>query len=210
MLRACKTPITCPHHAPRQEAIHVSGTVHRPRRKAGGIMASIASSVSVGSARSETAVVGIATWPHQRETWRRSPVACTLSMAHVWRHTCGVTCVAAREGQRCAARRTYGRIDRPASVAATMAQIRSRSASASRVVARRSRAISGGSRRTRGRHASGVSIHPTRHVCPHAVQSPERLIPVFCVVATHTPAPGDVCVTASPRFGGTVVAETRR
>jgi len=102
------------------------------------------------------------------------------------------------------------RMDRPASFAATMAQIRSRSGSASRVVARRSQTISCCSRRTRGRHASGVSIHPNIHVCPQAVQSPERLIPVFCAVATHTPSQGDFCVTASHRFCGTVVAETRR
>jgi hypothetical protein len=210
MLSACKTPITGLHHAPRHEAINVSGTVHRPRRKGGGVMASIASIVSVGSARRETSVVCLSTWPNQRETLRRSPVACTIIMAHVGRTTCGVTCVAAREGPRCAARRTYMRMDRPASLAATMAHRRSRSASASRVVARRSRAIRGCSRRTRGRHALGVSIHPNRHVCPQALQSPERLIPVCCAVAPHTPSPGDVWVTASQRFCGTVVAETRR
>jgi hypothetical protein len=51
MLRAGKTPITCHHHAPRNEAINVSGTVNRPRRKAGGIMVSSAAIVSVGAAR---------------------------------------------------------------------------------------------------------------------------------------------------------------
>jgi hypothetical protein len=100
MLSARKTPITCHHHAPRHEAINVSGTVHRPRRKAGGIMASIASILSVGSARRETSVVCISVWPNQSETLRRSPVACKIIMAHVGRNTCGVTCVAAREGER--------------------------------------------------------------------------------------------------------------
>ena len=97
-----------------------------------------------------------------------------------------------------------------ASFAATMAQICSRSASASRVVARRSRAISGCSRRTHCRLASGVSIHPNKRVCPQAVQSTERLTPVFCAVAPHTPSQGDLCVTASYRFCGTVMAETHR
>jgi hypothetical protein len=75
---------------------------------------------------------------------------------------------------------------------------------------RRSRAIGCCSRRTRCRNASGVSIHPKTHVCPQALQSTERLIPVFCAVATHTPSQGDFCVTASHRFCVTVMAETRR
>jgi len=83
MLSACKTPITCLHHAPRHEAINVSGTVHRPRRKAGGLMALIASIVSVGSARRETSVVGLSAWPNPSETLQRSPMACTIIMAHV-------------------------------------------------------------------------------------------------------------------------------
>ena len=83
MRSACKTPITCHHHAPRHEAINVSGTIHRPQRKAGGLMASIASIVLVGSARRETSVVGISAWPNQRETLRRSPVAGKIIMAQV-------------------------------------------------------------------------------------------------------------------------------
>jgi hypothetical protein len=94
--------------------------------------------------------------------------------------------------------------------ATTMAEIRSRAASASRGVARRSRAIRGGSRPTHGRHASGVSRPPHLRVCPQAVPSTARLIPVCCAVATHPPAPGDVCVTASQRCCGSGVAETRR
>src|SRR5438105_1019889 len=39
------------NHAPRNEAINLSETVNRPRRRAGGVIPSIASIFSVGSAR---------------------------------------------------------------------------------------------------------------------------------------------------------------
>jgi hypothetical protein len=48
------------------------------------------------------------------------------------------------------------------------------------------------------------------YTCAPKLSSQLNAFPVFCAVATHTPSQGDFCVTASHRFCGTVIAETRR
>jgi hypothetical protein len=91
------------NHGPRNEAINLSGTVNRPRRRAAGVTPSIASIFSVGSARRYISVVCMWARPSQSETLRRSPVAWNIIIAQLCRSRCGETCFSKSEGQDLAA-----------------------------------------------------------------------------------------------------------
>jgi Tn3 transposase DDE domain-containing protein len=60
-----------------KEAISLSVALKRPDRSFGAIIASKASSLTEGSARVYISVVCMCAWPSQRETFRRSLVACS-------------------------------------------------------------------------------------------------------------------------------------
>src|SRR5271169_3910190 len=77
-----------------RKASSLSGARNLPLRRLGGTTASMASSFSVGSARTYTSVVVRLLCPNHRETFRMSCVACNTTMALVWRSTWGDICLA--------------------------------------------------------------------------------------------------------------------
>jgi len=67
----------------RSEAISLSVALNRPDRSFGAITDSSASSITEESARVYISVVCMFAWPSQRETFRRSWVACKTVSAQV-------------------------------------------------------------------------------------------------------------------------------
>ena len=100
-----------------REAISSSVALKRPDRSFGGTTDSRASNFIEGSARVYISVVCIFACPSQRETFRRSLVACSTVMAQVCRSTCGEMRFVDRDGQLVAAvraclHRMYSKPDR--------------------------------------------------------------------------------------------------
>ena len=89
-----------------KEAISSSVALKRPDRNFGGTTESRASSLIEGSARVYISVVCMFACPSQRETFRRSLVACRTVRAQVCRSTWGEMCFFDRDGQLTAAVRT--------------------------------------------------------------------------------------------------------
>ena len=90
----------------RNEAISLSVALKRPLRNFGATIDSSASSFTEASARVYISVVCMFACPSQRETFRKSLVACRTVSAQVCRSTCGETRFVNREGQWFAAVRT--------------------------------------------------------------------------------------------------------
>ena len=82
-----------------REAMSSSVALKRPDRSVGGTTDSRASSLIVGSARVYISVVCMFACPSQRETFRRSLVACRTVRAQVCRSTCGEMRFFDRDGQ---------------------------------------------------------------------------------------------------------------
>src|SRR5208283_5574604 len=100
-----------------REAISSSVALKRPDRSFGGTTDSRASSFIEGSARVYISVVCMFACPSQRDTFRKSLVACRIVRAQVCRSTCGEMCFVDRDGQRVAAarvclRRMYSKPER--------------------------------------------------------------------------------------------------
>ena len=88
-----------------REAISSSVALKRPDRSFGGTTDSRASSFIEGSARVYISVVCMFACPSQRETFRRSLVACRTVRAQVCRSTCGEMRLVDSDGHRVAALR---------------------------------------------------------------------------------------------------------
>jgi DNA replication protein DnaC len=80
------------------EAINSSVALKRPERSFGAMTDSSASSFTEGSARVYISVVCILACPSQRETFRRSLVACRIVSAQVCLNTCGLTRFVVNDG----------------------------------------------------------------------------------------------------------------
>ena len=86
-----------------KEAINLSVALKRPDRSFGGTTDSRASSFIEGSARVYISVVCMLACPSQRETFRRSLVACRIVRAQVCRSTWGEMRFVDKDGQLVAA-----------------------------------------------------------------------------------------------------------
>ena len=133
----------CIKEPARNDAISLSVALKRPERSFGGMIDSRASSFTVGSARVYISVVCILACPSQRETFRRSLVACKIVIAQLCLSQCGETRFDNRDGQCFAAvwtclrrmyskpervrglRRALTRSSRPCTVPLTASQARS-------------------------------------------------------------------------------------
>src|SRR5436305_3793538 len=82
-LDARHAPSTLHYVLPFSSSSSLSGGRNLPLRRLGGTTASMASSFSVGSARTYTSVVVRLLCPNHRETFRMSCVACRTTIALV-------------------------------------------------------------------------------------------------------------------------------